>query len=136
MPPGLIEIRSSRSFAETLGKFTGALAARGVQVFAQIDHAQNARDAGLPLPPTTVVIFGAAQAGTPLMEAHQTLGLDLPLRALIREDAAGAVFIAYNQPNWIVTRHGVDPTTFPSVAGMTKLLEAVVREACGDESAR
>lgn len=136
MPTGLIEIRSAHSFAETLGKFTAALAARGVEVFAQIDHAQNARDVGLPLPPTTVVTFGAARAGTPLMQAHQTLGLDLPLRALVGEDAAGAVFIAYNQPDWIVTRHGLDPADFPSVKGMISLLEAVVREACGDKSAR
>jgi uncharacterized protein (DUF302 family) len=129
MPAGLMVLRSARGFEDTLQGLLDVLRRRGVDVFAQIDHAANARAAGLTLRPTTVVVFGAAKAGTPLMAAEQTLGLDLPLRALVYEDAAGEARIAYNRPDWIAARQGLAPEAFPSTAAMTKLLDTVVAEA-------
>jgi uncharacterized protein (DUF302 family) len=131
MTRGLIVVPSRYTFAETLQKLLDALHRSGVEIFTQIDHAAGAEAAGLTLRPTTVVVFGAAKAGTPLMEAEQTLGLDLPLRALVYEDAAGETRIVYNAPDWIVERHWLRPDAFPSVAGMTKLLASVVAEAAG-----
>ena len=134
MPEGLVTLPSARGFAETLQGLVDALDQRHVQVFARIDHALNAREAGLELRPTTVVVFGAAQGGTPLMQAEQALGLDLPLRALVYEDAEGEVFVAYNEPAWIVARHGLEPSAFAPVAGMSRLLADVARQAGGAAS--
>ncbi|MDR3513418.1 MAG: DUF302 domain-containing protein [Caulobacteraceae bacterium] len=131
MSDGLVVASSRLSFAETLERLCAALERNGVEIFARIDHAANAATAGLGLRPTTVLVFGAAKAGTPLMAARQTLGLDLPLRALVFEDAEGETRVAYNDPAWIVSRQGLDAAAFPSVAGMAKLLAAVTAEAAG-----
>jgi uncharacterized protein (DUF302 family) len=131
MAEGLVTVPSALSFDRTLEELLAALARRGVQVFATIDHAANARAVGMPLAPTTVVVFGSAKAGTLLMQAEPALGLDLPLRALVRQDAAGTVSVAYNEPEWIVRRHGLDQAALPVVAGMDGLLRAVVAEAAG-----
>jgi uncharacterized protein (DUF302 family) len=127
----LVVVPSSHSFAETLRILIEALTRRDIHVFAQIDHAANARAAGLALRHTTLVVFGSAKAGTPLMQAEQTLGLDLPLRALVYEDAAGKAFVAYEPPAAIAARHGLAPDSFAPVAAMTGLLAAVAAEAAG-----
>jgi uncharacterized protein (DUF302 family) len=75
-------------------------------VFAWIDHAEGATAVGLPLRPTEVLIFGNAKGGTPLMQAVQTTGIDLPLKALVWQDAAGDTWLSYNDPAWIAARHG------------------------------
>jgi uncharacterized protein (DUF302 family) len=131
MADGLVVVASALGFAETLERLLGALGESMVPVFAQIDHAAGAKAAGLALRPTTLVIFGAARAGTPLMAADQTMGLDLPLRALVYEDAAGEVHVAYNEPEWLAARHGLAPDGSPTLAAMTGLLEAVVGAAVG-----
>jgi uncharacterized protein (DUF302 family) len=76
-------------------------------VFARIDHAQGARDAGLALRPTELLIFGSARGGTPLMQIQQTIGIDLPLKALAWEDAGGKVWLSWNDPAWLASRHGI-----------------------------
>jgi uncharacterized protein (DUF302 family) len=124
-----IRIASSRSVAELVGRLETALAQRGITVFARIDHAAGAAAAGLTLRPTTVLIFGNAKTGTPLMQAEQTLGLDLPLRMLAWQDATGNTWLSYRDPAWVVRDHGIDPNTQPSVAVMTALLDALAREA-------
>jgi len=131
MPDGMVVIASGLGFAETLQGLLDALAEAGVPVLAQIDHAAGAKAAGLDLRPTTVVIFGAAKAGTPVMTADQTMGLDLPLRALVFEDAAGQVRVAYNEPAWLAERHGLASDHLPTLAAMTTLIEAVVGAAAG-----
>jgi uncharacterized protein (DUF302 family) len=80
---------------------------KGLTVFAQIDHGAGAAEVGLELRPTTLIIFGNARGGTPLMQAAQTAGIDLPLKALVWQDASGKTWLSYNEPTWIVQRHGL-----------------------------
>jgi uncharacterized protein (DUF302 family) len=89
-----------------MDRLEAAVRARGMTVFARIDHAAGAAQAGLPLRPTEVLVFGAAAGGTPLMQAYQTMGIDLPLKALVWEDESGATMLAYNDPHWVAARHG------------------------------
>src|SRR5580698_5256224 len=105
--PGLTTVRSKYSAKETLDRLEADIKARGIEVFARIDHAAGAAAVGLPLRPTTVLIFGNAKAGTPLMQADQAVGIDLPLKALVYEDASGKVWLAYNDPSWLARRHGL-----------------------------
>src|SRR5271168_3726007 len=101
---GLTTIASAHKPAETVSRFEAALKDKGMTLFARIDHAAGATEAGLSLRPTTLLIFGNAKAGTPLMQADQTIGIDLPLRALVWQDAAGKTFLSYNEPRWLAQR--------------------------------
>jgi uncharacterized protein (DUF302 family) len=103
---GLTTIKSSHTPRETMNRLEAAVIAKGLTVFAWIDHAEGATAIGLPLRPTEVLIFGNAKGGTPLMQAVQTAGIDLPLKALIWQDAAGDTWLSYNDPAWIAARHG------------------------------
>jgi uncharacterized protein (DUF302 family) len=101
---------------------------RGMNVFARIDHAAGAAELGLTLRPTELIIFGNARGGTPLMQPNQTVGIDLPLRALVWQDAAGKTLISYNEPSWIARRHGVSDAQ-PVVNKMADLLSAILKKA-------
>jgi uncharacterized protein (DUF302 family) len=104
---------------------------KGITVFARIDHAAGARTVGLALRPTELLIFGHPKAGTPLMQTHQTIGIDLPLKVLAWEDAAGKVWLSYDEPGWLAARHG-DPTQGGEAARqMTAALAAAVGKAAG-----
>lgn len=127
-PEGLISTNSRLPAADIVARLEAALQAKGVTVFARIDHAAGAAAAGLSLRPTTVLVFGNAKAGTPLMQAEQTIGIDLPLKILVWQDAAGTSWVAYNDPAWLARRHGIDPAA-PPVAGMSVLLAALASEA-------
>ena len=126
---GLVTLQSSHDFATTLERLTAALESKGVRVFAQIDHAAGATSAGLELRPTTLVVFGNPVAGTPLMQAVQTAGIDLPLKALVWEDASGATWLSYNDPAWLAQRHGVAGETETVIGMMSKALDAVAQAA-------
>ena len=102
----------------------------GMDVFARIDHAAGAAKIRLTLPPTKLIIFGNARGGTPLMQSVQTIGIDLPLKVLVWEDAAGKTWISYNEPKWIVQRHGV-VNAQPIVTKMADLLSAISTAAAG-----
>jgi uncharacterized protein (DUF302 family) len=102
---------------------------RGLTVFARIDHAAGAGDVGLSLRPTEVLIFGSARAGTPLMSARQTIGIDLPLKALVWQDADHKTWIGYNDPAWIVARHGADAAVQAMAVGMSSLMATVAQAA-------
>jgi uncharacterized protein (DUF302 family) len=128
---GLISLPSARPVAELLDRLEGALAAKGITVFARIDHAAGAASAGMTLRPTCVLIFGNPQAGTPLMQADQQIGLDLPLRILAWQDADGRSWLTYHDPAGLVRYHGVDPGTLPQVAAMAALLHALATDAAG-----
>src|ERR1700678_3321889 len=105
---GLTTIQSSFGPKETMDRLEKDIAAHGMQVFARINHAALATQAGLTLRPTEVILFGNPRGGTPLMQANQTIGIDLPLKALVWQDAAGKNWVSYNEPEWLAKRHGVD----------------------------
>jgi uncharacterized protein (DUF302 family) len=126
---GLTTIASAHPVTETIDRLEAAVKAKGMTVFARVDHAKGARDVGLALRPTELLIFGAAKAGTPLMQAQQTIGIDLPLKALAWEDAAGKVWLSCNDPAWLAARHGA-AASGPTEA-MTAALAAVTKTAAG-----
>jgi uncharacterized protein (DUF302 family) len=103
----LVTLPSAHGAAETVERLKALLAQKGIDVFAHIDHAAAARKAGLSLRPTQVLIFGNPRAGTPLMKSQQTIGLDLPLRALVWEDEAGKVWLTYRRVGLLARQHHV-----------------------------
>jgi len=126
--------RASRFFpAETVERLEAEVRAKGMTVFARIDHAAGAKEAGLTLRPTVVVIFGNARAGTPLMQANQEIGIDLPLKALVWEDAAGKTWLAYSDPHWLAKRHGLGAEPTRIVDAMAAALNAVAKKATGSD---
>jgi uncharacterized protein (DUF302 family) len=127
--PGLTTVRSKYSAKDTLDRLEAEVKARGIEVFARVDHAAGAIAVGLPLRPTTVLIFGNAKAGTPLMQADQAVGIDLPLKALVYEDASGAVWLSYNDPHWIAQRYGLGASVAANVEGLAKVLESLATKA-------
>lgn len=104
---GLIRVESALSATETMDRFETNAKERGLTVFARIDHAAGAETVGKSLRPTELLIFGNPQGGTPFMECAQTAGIDLPLKALVWEDAEGQVWLGYNDPAYLAERHEV-----------------------------
>lgn len=127
-PEGLVLVSSPHKAANTVDRLVAAITKRGMAVMARIDHAAAAADAGLILRPTEVLIFGNAKAGTPLMQQAQTIGIDLPLKALVFEDDEDRTWIAYNDPKWIATRHDASASE-AILESMASALAAIVREA-------
>ena len=103
---GLIAVKSSRQPRETMDRLEAVLKEKGMTIFARIDHAAGAAKIGARMRPTEVLIFGNPQGGTPFMECSQTAGIDLPLKALVWQDAAGQVWLGYNDPVYLARRHG------------------------------
>ena len=126
---GLTSIRSSFGPKETMDRLEAEIRAQRMTVFARIDHAGGAALVGLKLAPTELIIFGNARGGTPLMQSVQTVGIDLPLKALVWEDTAGKTWISYNEPSWIAQRHGVGANAEPIVNSMAAALSAISRAA-------
>jgi uncharacterized protein (DUF302 family) len=126
---GLTTIRSSHGPKDTMDRLEAAVKAKGMAVFARIDHAAGATAAGLSLRPTEVLIFGNAKGGTPLMQAVQTIAIDLPLKALVWQDAAGATWLSYNDPGFVANRHGLGTEAEAAVKIMTAALDAVAKVA-------
>jgi uncharacterized protein (DUF302 family) len=127
---GLITLRSMHGAKATLDRLAAEVAAKAMTVFARIDHAAGAKEAGTALRPTELLIFGNAKGGTPLMQAEQTIGIDLPLKALVWEDAGGKVWLTYNDPAWLAQRHG--ETGVNEVTGrLAAALAALAKAATG-----
>jgi len=114
---GLVTIASRYSLEETVERLQAAFREKGMQVFAVIDHSGEAEKVGLKMLPTKVVIFGSPKGGTPLMVAAPSLAIDLPLKALVAEDAAGKVSVTYNDPEYLRERHGVPAELIKNLAG-------------------
>jgi uncharacterized protein (DUF302 family) len=129
---GLTSIRSSFGPKETMDRLEAEIRAQRMTVFARIDHAGAAAVVGLKLAPTELIIFGNARAGTPLMQSVQTVGIDLPLKVLVWEDAGGKTCLSYNEPSWIARRHGV-ANADAIVSKMTNLLSAITTTAAGHQ---
>ena len=126
---GLITVSSAFGPDETMKRLEAEVLAKGMMVFARVDHAAGAAGAGLLLRPTDLLIFGAAKGGTPLMQAAQTIGIDLPLKALVWQDEAGKTFLSYNDPAYLTHRHGLADQAKSVVNAMTGALEAIAAKA-------
>ncbi len=129
---GLTSIRSRFGPKETMDRLEAEIRAQGMTVFARIDHAAGAAEVGLTLPPTELIIFGNARGGTPLMQAVQTVGIDLPLKVLVWQDAANKTWLSYNEPGWIVQRHNVSNAE-QVVSKMAAALSAMSRKAADSQ---
>jgi uncharacterized protein (DUF302 family) len=128
---GLITIRSSHGPKETMTRLEAAVKAKGLTVFAHVDHAAGAAEVGLSLRPTDLLIFGNAKGGTPLMQSVQTVGIDLPLKALVWQDASDNTWLAYNDPAWLAKRHGLTREADASVSALAAALAALAKAATG-----
>jgi uncharacterized protein (DUF302 family) len=126
---GLTTMRSSYGPTETMNRLEAEVKAKGMTVFARIDHAAGAAEVGLSLRPTELLIFGNAKAGTPLMQSIQTIGIDLPLKALVWQDASGNTWLSYNDPGWLAKRHGLGHEVEATVSAIAAALDAVARAA-------
>jgi uncharacterized protein (DUF302 family) len=113
---GLAHVASRYTVDETVQRFESLLAERGIKLFALIDHSGEAEKIGMKMPPTKLLIFGNPKGGTPLMIAAPTLAIDLPLKALIWEDAQGKVSITYNTPEYLQARHSVPQELVKNIA--------------------
>jgi uncharacterized protein (DUF302 family) len=128
---GLITVRSNYSSKETMKRLETEVKAKGLTVFARIDHAAGAAEVGLSLRPTELLIFGNAKGGTPLMQSVQTIGIDLPLKILIWQDEAGDTWLSYNDPGWLARRHGANHNVEATVTALTSALHALAKAATG-----
>jgi uncharacterized protein (DUF302 family) len=128
-PPGLISLKSALPVKESVDRLVHLVEAKGLTVFCRVDHAAGAATVGMQLRPTTVVMFGNAKGGTPLMQAAQTIGIDLPLKVLAWEDASGQAWLSYNDPVWLTERHGIQAAGATSANAMRTLLSTMTQSA-------
>jgi uncharacterized protein (DUF302 family) len=126
---GLITLRSTHGPVETMKRLETAVTSKGLTIFAHIDHAAGAVAVGMALRPTDLLIFGNAKGGTPLMQAAQTLGIDLPLKILVWKDASGVTWLSYNDPVWLVKRHSGDADAEAAAGAMSSALGAFAKTA-------
>ena len=120
---GLVAVKSPHSAKDTMTRLEEVVKQRNLLVFARIDHAAGALKVGKTLRPTEVLIFGNPQGGTPLMECAQSVGIDLPLKALVWEDAAAQVWLGYNDPGYLMTRHAAP--VCPAADNLRKALAGI-----------
>ncbi len=120
---GIISKPSKYSVPETLHRLETILAAKGVKVFALVDHSGEAEKAGLKMPPTQLLIFGNPKGGTPVMLAAPTAAIDLPWKALAWQDAEGKVWLSYNDAAYIQRRYGLSDDVMKPLAGLSAVIE-------------
>jgi uncharacterized protein (DUF302 family) len=125
---GLTSIQSSFGPKATMDRLDAEIRAKGLNVFARIDHAAGAAEVGLTLAPTELIIFGNARGGTPLMLSVQTVGIDLPLKILVWQDSADKTWLSYNETRWLARRHNVTGAE-PVVNSLDALLTAIAKKA-------
>jgi uncharacterized protein (DUF302 family) len=118
---GFVSIPSRHSVDETVAKLTGVLKAKGITLFALVDHSGEAAKAGMTMPPTKLLIFGNPRAGTPLMLAAPGVAIDLPLKILVWQDAEGKVWLSWNSPEYLAQRHHLPPNFEPVLAAAAAL---------------
>ncbi len=124
---GLVTLKSAHGAKDTMDRLESAVKQKGLNVFARIDHAAGAAKLGEKLRATELLIFGNPQGGTPFMGCAQTVGIDLPLKALVWQDESGQVWLGYNDPAYLAARHGV--AQCPAAAGLKKALAGLAEEA-------
>lgn len=118
---GIVRLRSTHSFDETVARVKDALASKGIALFAVIDHSGEAAKVGLKMPPTKLIIFGNPRAGTPLMLASPMIAIDLPLKILVSEDESGAAWISYNSPEYLQQRFDIPSNLLSNISGIEGL---------------
>ena len=123
---GLVHLSSPYPVAETLKRLDSVLQSRGLTVFARIDHSGEAEKVGMKMHPTQLIIFGSPKGGTPVMQASPTVAIDLPLKALVWEDAGGKVWVSYNSAEYLKERHGIPDDLVKNIAVIGPLLQSVV----------
>jgi uncharacterized protein (DUF302 family) len=122
---GLVRVASHYSVEETLQRLEAAFASKGLQIFARVDHSGEAEKVGLKMRPTKLLIFGSPKGGTPLMVAAPGLAIDLPMKALVEEEN-GKVWLTYNSPEYLQTRHNIPADLVKNLAGAGALMEKAV----------
>lgn len=125
---GMITLKSAHSAKETLDRFEAAAKGKGLNIFLRVDHAAGAKKIGKELRPTELLVFGNPQGGTPLMLCAQSSGIDLPLKALAWQDASGQVWLGYNDPQFLVSRHQGNDCG-PVVQNLRKALDSLAASA-------
>ncbi|HXP69355.1 MAG TPA: DUF302 domain-containing protein [Candidatus Dormibacteraeota bacterium] len=124
--PGFISKLSPHSVPETIQRLSALLKSKGVAIFALIDHSGEAEKDGLKMRPTQLLIFGNPKGGAPLMLAAPSTAIDLPLKALVWEDADGKVWLSYNSPDYLQQRHGFPADLEKNIAAIEPLLAQAV----------
>ena len=127
---GVISVRSAHDVRTTMDRLESAVRAAGLNVFDRIDHAAGAAKVGLTLRPTQLLIFGNPKVGTRLMHCSQRAALDLPMKALVWEDANGHVWLSYNDPAYLAARHHAQGCN-TVVEKMQRALYRLAAEATG-----
>lgn len=122
---GIVCKKSKHSVDETVERLKSILQAKGVTLFALVDHSGEAQKVGLTMPPTKLLIFGNPKGGTPLMLASPSIALDLPLKVLVAQDKDGTVNVCYNAPEYLQQRHDLPPDLLPNIA----VVEALATKA-------
>ena len=130
---GLITVKSASNVEQTTQRLEKVLKEKGVNVVATVDHAAAASKVGMKLQPTRVVIFGNPKAGTPLMQCAQSVGIDLPQKALIYEDGKGQTWIGYNDMQYLAKRHDMSKCK-EAIESNAKALKAIIGQAAGASS--
>ncbi len=120
---GIVEVPGRHSVDDTVAKLKSVLEAKGVMLFAFVDHSGEANKAGFKMPPTKLLIFGNPKAGTPLMLAAPNSALDLPLKILVREDENGKTWICYNSPEFLRERHNLPAELLANISVVKTLAE-------------
>lgn len=123
---GIVSKASAYSVDETLRRLEAAIQARGLKTFALVDHSGEAERAGLTMQPAKLLIFGAPKGGTPLMVASPLLALDLPLKALVWQDASGATWVSYNSTSYLAARHHIPDDLRQNISGIDALVAAAL----------
>jgi uncharacterized protein (DUF302 family) len=128
---GLITVASRLPPKDAMDRVEAEVIAKGMTVFARVDHAAGADAVGLALGPTELLVFGNARGGTPLMQAVRTIGIDLPLKMLVWQEADGRTWLGYNDPLWLTKRHGLGPQVEAATKAMRAALDAIAQAATG-----
>jgi uncharacterized protein (DUF302 family) len=123
---GMVHLSSPYSVPETLQRLDSVLQSRGLTVFARIDHSGEAEKVGMRMHPTQLILFGSPKGGTPVMVASPTLAIDLPLKALVWQDAGGKVWVTYNSTEYLKQRHNIPDDLVKNIAVIGPLLQSVV----------
>ncbi len=125
---GIVDIPSRHSVDETVKRVRGILEAKGVTLFALVDHSGEAEKAGMKMRPTKLLIFGSPKAGTPVMLAAPSIAIDLPLKILVWEDQAGKVWISYNSADYLRDRHNVPAELMKNIAAAEAIAAKAAEE--------